>query len=46
MGKPFDDVPADWAKHLRPRGKKAFWRKVRRKIKLRVKKSLALSANS
>ena len=37
MGKPFDGVPTEWAKHLRPKLKRAFWRKVRRKVKLELK---------
>jgi hypothetical protein len=37
MGKPFDGVPTEWAKHLRPKLKKQFWRKVRTKAKKELK---------
>jgi len=39
MGKPFDDVPADWARHLKPKGKRTFWRKVRHKVKLELQRT-------
>ena len=38
MSKPFDNVPAEMVKHLRPQGKRAFWRKVRAKAKASLKK--------
>ena len=37
MGKPFDGVPAEQVKHLRPKRKKRFWRKVRTKVKKELK---------
>lgn len=36
MGKPnaIDQVSSpEWAKHLRPRGKKTYWRRVRQSVK-------------
>lgn len=40
MGKPSKEppVPTEWAKHLRPFGKRTFWQKVRRKVKELIKK--------
>jgi hypothetical protein len=33
MGTPKYGIAADWAKHLRPKGRKKFWKKLRRKNK-------------
>jgi hypothetical protein len=41
MGKPDAklDIPSpEWAKHLRPKGKKKFYREQRRKTRLLLKK--------
>lgn len=38
MSKVFDNVPSDWARHLKPKGKRTFWRKVRHKIKAKLRK--------
>ena len=37
MGKAFDGVGVDQVKHLRPKLKKQFWRKVRTKAKKELK---------
>jgi hypothetical protein len=29
--------PTEWAKHLRPKGKKLFWRQVRTKFRSKIK---------
>lgn len=33
----FGVPPTEWAKHLRPYGRKRFWRKVRQKIKKQIR---------
>lgn len=38
MAKTLDNIGTEWAKHLRPRGKRAFWRKVRRKARIALRK--------
>ena len=34
----FGVAPPEWAKHLRPDGRRVFWRRVRRKFKKELSK--------
>ena len=38
MAKTFDNVASDWAKHLKPFRKRAFWRKARREAKAAIRR--------
>lgn len=40
MSKTYEGVGSDWARHLKPYGKRTFWRKVRRKLKTETRKAL------